>query len=290
VIELAQYLLNGLSQGCIYALLASGLTLILGILGVPNFAQGHLYMIGAYITFYVVMSFSMSYWVALFLATIMLGLIGIIIERVIFRPMEHADEVNMFVAALALLMVLEGAAVYFFGPRMKWLSTPFSREILTFAGLAITAQRLIVIFATFIIMIAIPLFIKKTSMGATLEATAQNREGAMLCGIRVSRVTSMAFAIGTALAGFAGVLIGPATNIVPSMGMGPLLIAFAAVIFGGLGSIPGAVLGAFILATVESLVAGYLSAAYSEIFIFGIMILILLFRPTGLFGRDIWKP
>ncbi len=290
MIELAQYLLNGLSQGCIYALLASGLTLILGILGIPNFAQGHLYMIGAYITFYVVMSFSMSYWMALVLATIVLGIAGIIIERVIFRPMEKADEVNMFVAALALLMVLEGAAVYFFGPRMKWLSTPFSREILNFAGLAITVQRLIVIFATMIIMIAIPLFIKKTSMGATLEATAQNREGAMLCGIRVSRVTAMAFAIGTALAGFAGVLIGPATNIVPSMGMGPLLIAFAAVIFGGLGSILGAVLGAFIMAMVESLVAGYLSAAYSEIFIFGIMIFILLFRPTGLFGRDIWKP
>ena len=100
----------------------------------------------------------------------------------------------------------------------------------------------------------------------------------------------MAFAIGTALAGFAGVLIGPATNIVPSMGMGPLLIAFAAVIFGGLGSILGAVFGAFILAMVESLVAGYISAAYSEVFIFGIMILILLFRPTGLFGRDIWRP
>jgi len=290
VIELAQYLLNGLSQGCIYALLASGLTLILGILGVPNFAQGHLYMIGAYITFYVVMSFSMSYWMALVLATIALGIVGIIIERVIFRPMEKADEVNMFVAALALLMVLEGAAAYFFGPRMKWLSTPFAREVLNIAGLAITVQRLIVIIATMIIMIAIPLFIKKTSMGATLEATAQNRQGAMLCGIRVSRVTSMAFAIGTALAGFAGVLIGPATNIVPSMGMGPLLIAFAAVIFGGLGSILGAVLGAFILAMVESLVAGYLSAAYSEIFIFGIMILILLFRPTGLFGRDIWRP
>ncbi|MFC1824681.1 branched-chain amino acid ABC transporter permease [Thermodesulfobacteriota bacterium] len=288
--EFFQYILNGISQGCIYALLASGLTLILGILGVPNFAQGHLYMLGAYITFYVVSSFSMSYWMALVMATIALGIVGLIIERLIFRPMEKADEVNLFVASLGLLMVLEGAAVYFFGPRMKWFVTPFSREVLNFAGLALTLQRLIIIVATILIMIAIPLFIKKTALGATLEATAQNREGAMLCGIRVSRVTAMTFAIGTALAGAAGVLIGPAANVVPTMGLGPLLIAFAAVIFGGLGSIAGAVLGAFIMALIESLVAGYLSAAYSEVFIFGIMILVLLFRPMGLFGREVWRP
>jgi branched-chain amino acid transport system permease protein len=263
--------------------------LILGILGVPNFAQGHLYMLGAYIGFYVVMSFSMSYWLAVVLATIALGLVGLVVERIIFRPMEGDDEVNLFVAALGLLMILEGAAVYFFGPRMKWLVTPFSREVLTFAGLALPMQRLIIMIATLLIMLGLPLFIKKTALGAALEATAQDRVGAMLCGIKVKEVTAFAFGIGTALAGVAGVLIGPATNVVPTMGTGPLLMAFAAVILGGLGSILGAVVGAFAMSLVESLVAGYFSATYGEIFIFGIMILVLLFRPMGLFGKEVWR-
>jgi branched-chain amino acid transport system permease protein len=172
---------------------------------------------------------------------------------------------------------------------MKWLVTPFSRDVLTFAGLALPMQRFILMVATLIIMVGLPLFIKKTTLGASLEATAQDRVGAMLCGVKVKKVTAFAFAIGTALAGVAGVLIGPATNIVPTMGVGPLLIAFAAVIFGGLGSILGAVVGSFAMSLVESLVAGYFSAAYSDVFIFGIMILVLLFRPSGLFGKEVWR-
>ena len=288
--EFGQYILNGISQGCIYALLASGLTLILGILGVPNFAQGHLYMLGAYIAFYLVMSLFMNYWLALVLATIALGIIGLLIERLIFRPMRDAPEVNLFVAALGLLMVLEGAALYFFGPRVKWLSTSVSRDVLSFIGLTLPFQRLIVIIGTFVMMIFLPWFIKGTTLGATLEATAQNREGAVLCGIKVNQVTATAFVIGTALAGAAGVLIGPAMQIMPTMGLGPLLIAFSAVIFGGLGSIPGAVLVAFLMGLVENLASGYVSATYSEVFIFGITVLVLLFRPKGLLGREIWRP
>ncbi len=290
MVELAQYILNGISQGCIYALLASGLTLILGILGVPNFAQGHLYMLGAYVTFYLVMSLVVNYWLALVLATIALGVIGLVIERIIFRPMHNAPQVNLFVAALGLLMVLEGAALYFFGPRVKWLTTSVSRDVTSFVGLTLPLQRLIVIAGTFAIMILLPWFIKGTTLGATLEATAQNREGAVLCGIKTNQVTATAFVIGTALAGVAGVLIGPAVQIMPTMGMGPLLIAFSAVIFGGLGSIPGAVLGAFIMGLVENLAAGYVSATYSEVFIFSITVLVLLFRPRGLLGREIWRP
>jgi branched-chain amino acid transport system permease protein len=270
--------------------LASGLTLILGILGVPNFAQGHLYMIGAYITFYLVMSLFVNYWLALVLATIALGIIGLVIERLIFRPMHNAPEVNLFVAALGLLMVLEGTALYFFGPRIQWLSTSFSREVLSFIGLTLPFQRLVVIIGTFAIMILLPWFIKRTTLGTTLEATAQNRQGAVLCGIKVNQVTATAFVVGTALAGVAGVLIGPAVQIMPTMGVGPLLIAFSAVIFGGLGSIPGAVLGAFLMGLVENLASGYVSATYSEVFIFGITILVLLLRPKGLLGKEIWRP
>jgi branched-chain amino acid transport system permease protein len=290
LVELGQYLLNGISQGCVYILLASGLTLVFGILNVPNFAQGHLYMVAAYIGFYMVMSFGMNYWLALVLATVALGVFGQIIYSLVFYPMRRAPEVNLFVAAMALLMILEGIALYFFGTSTKWFIIPYTRSVITLGGLAIPLQRLIVILGTIVVMLALQLFIKKTSTGAALEATAQHREGAMLCGIKVTRISALAFIIGTGLAGIAGTLIGPAVLLEPTMGMGPLLVAFSAIVFGGLGSIAGSVLGAFILGLVESLASGYISAKYSLTFVFGIMILMLLLRPKGLLGRDVWRP
>jgi branched-chain amino acid transport system permease protein len=282
--------LNGISQGCVYVLLASGLTIIFGILNVPNFAQGHLYMVAAYLGFYMVMSSLMNYWLALVLATFALGILGLVVYFLVFYPIRNAPEVNLFVAAMALLMILEGAALYLFGTETKWFILPSTKRVLLFAGLALPVQRLIVIVGTLVVMLALQLFIKRTAVGAALEATAQHREGALLCGIKVSWISAMAFVVGTALAGIAGVLIGPAVLLMPTMGMGPLLVAFSAIIFGGLGSIAGAVLGALILGLVESLVSGYVSATYSLTFVFGIMILMLLFRPKGLLGREVWRP
>jgi len=282
--------LNGVAQACVYILLASGLTLVFGILNVPNFAQGHLYMVGAYIGFYLVMSSLLNYWLALVLATVALGVGGLIIYFCVFYPIRNAPEANLFVAAMALLMILEGIALYFFGTEAKWFITPLSRRVLFFGGLALQVQRLVVIAGTAVVMATLQLFIKGTTLGAALEATAQQRQGAMLCGIRVSRMSALTFFIGTALAGVAGVLIGPAVLLTPTMGMGPLLVAFSAIIFGGLGSIPGAVLGALVLGLVESLASGYVKAAYSLTFVFGIMILMLLFRPSGLLRKEVWRP
>jgi branched-chain amino acid transport system permease protein len=271
-------------------LLASGLTIIFGILNVPNFAQGHLYMVAAYLGFYMVMSYAVNYWLALVLATLALGILGLIVYFLVFYPIRNAPEVNLFVAAMALLMILEGGALYLFGTETKWFLIPWSRRVLSLGGLFIQVQRLIVIAGTIVVMTTLWLFIKKTALGAALEATAQHREGALLCGIKVSRTSAMAFVVGTALAGIAGVLIGPAVLLMPTMGMGPLLVAFSAIIFGGLGSIPGAVLGALIVGVAESLASGYISATYSLVFVFGIMIVMLLFRPRGLFGKEVSRP
>ena len=290
MVELAQYLLNGISQGCVYVLLASGLTLIFGILNVPNFAQGHLYMVAAYLGFYMVMSYATNYWLALVLATFALGILGLVVYFFVFYPIRNAPEVNLFVAAMALLMILEGGALFLFGTETKWFLIPWSRSVLSVGDLSLQVQRVIVIAGTAVVMLALWFFIKKTSLGAALEATAQHREGALLCGIKVSRISAMAFVVGTALAGIAGVLIGPAVLLEPTMGMGPLLVAFSAIIFGGLGSIAGAVLGSVILGVVESLASGYVSATYSLAFVFAIMIITLLFRPKGLFGKEVWRP
>jgi branched-chain amino acid transport system permease protein len=290
MIELTQYLLNGISQGCVYVLLASGLTILLGIMNVPNFAQGHLYMVAAYIGFYMVMSYSMNYWLALVLATVALGIGGLFVYYIVFYPVRKAPEVNLFVAAMALLMILEGGALYLFGTETKWFLVPWSRKVFSVGDLSLQAQRFIVIAGTAVVMLVLYFFIKKTALGAALEATAQHREGAMLCGIKVNWISALAFVIGTALAGVAGVLIGPAVLLEPTMGMGPLLVAFSAIIFGGLGSIPGAVVGSLLLALVESLTAGYISAKYSVAFVFAIMIIMLLLRPKGLFGKEVWRP
>ncbi|MBI5603651.1 MAG: branched-chain amino acid ABC transporter permease [Deltaproteobacteria bacterium] len=290
MIEFTQYLLNGLSQGCIYVLLASGLTIIFGILNVPNFAQGHLYMVAAYLGFYMVTSSWVDYWLALILASFALGIIGLLVYFLVFHPIRRAPEVNLFVAAMALLMILEGAALYLFGTETKWFIVSSTKRVISLGGLALPLQRLIVIIGTLVVMAGLQFFIKKTALGAALEATAQHREGALLCGIRVTTISAMAFVVGTALAGIAGVLIGPAVLLMPTMGMGPLLVAFSAIIFGGLGSIGGAVLGAMLLGIIESLVSGYISATYSLTFVFGIMILTLLFRPKGLLGKEVWRP
>ena len=290
MVELAQYLLNGISQGCVYVLLASGLTIIFGILNVPNFAQGHLYMVAAYLGFYMVMSYAMNYWLALVLATFALGILGLLVYFFVFYPIRNAPEVNLFVAAMALLMILEGGALFLFGTETKWFLIPWSRSVLSVGNLSLQVQRVIVIAGTTVVMLALWLFIKRTSLGAALEATAQHREGALLCGIKVSRISAMAFVVGTALAGIAGVLIGPAVLLEPTMGMGPLLVAFSAIIFGGLGSVAGAVLGSVILGVVESLASGYISATYNLAFVFAIMIIMLLFRPKGLFGKEVWRP
>jgi branched-chain amino acid transport system permease protein len=288
--EFIQYFVNGISQGCVYVLLASGLTIILGIMNVPNFAQGHLYMLGAYVGFYMVMSYATNYWIALAVATFALGVMGFIIYFLVFNPVRSGPHVNLFVAAMALLMILEGGALLLFGTETKWFSVPWAGSVVSFGGVGLQLQRLIVIIGTFIIMIALQLFTKKTALGTALEATAQNREGALLCGIKVNQVSAMAFILSTALAGIAGAMVGPTVLLMPTMGTGPLLVAFSAIIFGGLGSVLGAVVGALILGLIESLASGYISSTYSLAFVFGIMILTLLVRPRGLFGKEVWRP
>jgi branched-chain amino acid transport system permease protein len=257
---------------------------------VPNFAQGHLYMVGAYLGFYMFTLFSMNYWFALVVATFALGLVGFVVYYLAFYPMRNAPHINLLVAAMALLMILEGTALLLFGTETKWFQLPWARKVITVGGVSLQLQRIFVIIGTFLVMGTLEFFIKKTRFGMALEATAQHREGALLCGIKVNRMSALAFVVGTALAGIAGVLIGPAVPLSPTMGLGPLMVAFSAIILGGLGSVAGAVIGALGLGIVESLASGYLSATYSLVVVFSLMIITLLLRPKGLLGKEVWRP
>lgn len=279
-----QELLNGLVVGSIYALVALGLALIYGTMGVPNFAHGHLYMLGAYVAFFGVTVARIGYWPAMVLAVAVLALVGVVLERLVFRPLRDAPAVNTIIAAVGVLFFLEALARLVFGADFRVLPTPYDK-VVHFAGLVATQQQLIVIAATVVLMCALFAFLKRTMTGATIEAVAQNRAGAALVGIDPDRVSTLVFAISAGLAAAAATLIASINLIFPSMGFTVILKAFAIIVLGGMGSIPGAILGAYILALAESFGATYISTSYQDVIAFAVLVVILTVRPSGLFAK-----
>jgi branched-chain amino acid transport system permease protein len=279
-----QELLNGLVVGSLYALVALGLALIYGTMQVPNFAHGHLYMLGAYVAFFGVTIAHIGYWPAMLLAIVVLALVGVILERIVFRPLRNAPEVNTIIAAVGVLFFLQTLVQVVFGGDYRVLPTPYD-QVQHFLGLTATRQQLLVIVAAAVLMLGLFFFLKRTLTGATIEAVAQNRAGAALVGIDTNRVSMMVFAISAALAAAAATLIASISLISPIMGFTVILKAFAIVVLGGMGSVPGAIIGAFILAFAESFGGTYISSNYQDVIAFGVLVLILTFKPTGLFAK-----
>lgn len=279
-----QQILNGIMIGSVYSLMALGLTLIYGILHIPNFAHGNKYMLGAFISLTLVSLFKINYWLAILLSMVVLALIGLLVERYIYLPLRDQPHINSFIAAIGLLLLLEGIAFAIWGG--EWHRFPFAyRQNLNFFGITITLHRLLVIVAAAVLILLLQLFIKKTTLGWTIEAVAQDREGAQLVGINVQWVSGMAFAIGTALAAAASSLIAPVYLVYPAMGSLPLIKAFVVIILGGMGSLPGAVIGGYLLGLIESLAGGYISMIYADLFAFAVLVIVLAIKPTGLFGK-----
>ncbi len=281
-----QQVFNGVMLGSTYAIVALGLTLVFGILQIPNFAHGHLYMLGAYLCFFLITLYGFGFWPAVVISMVILGMVGILIERVIYRPLRDRPHINSFISAIGALIILENGVIALWGPQGRRIPNPYP-GIVELLGITMTYQRLLVIVAAIGLIILFQIFIKKTTTGMTIEAVAQNREGALLVGINVNRVSAITFAISTATAAAAACLVAPIFMISPTMGALLGMKAFVIVILGGLGSIPGAILGGYILGLLEALGGGYLSAAYKDVYAFGALILILAIRPTGLFGREV---
>jgi branched-chain amino acid transport system permease protein len=279
-----QQILNGIMIGSVYSLMALGLTLIYGILHIPNFAHGNKYMLGAFISLSLVALWQINYWLAIVISMAVLAFIGILVEKFIYRPLHDQPHINSFIAAIGLLLLLEGITLAIWGG--EWQRFPFAyKQTINFFGITITLHRLLVILATAALIILLQLFIKKTTLGWTIEAVAQNREGAQLVGINVHFVSGMAFAVGTALAAAASSLIAPVYLVYPAMGSLPLIKAFVVIILGGMGSLPGAVIGGYLLGLIESLAGGYLSMIYADLFAFAALVIVLAIKPTGLFGK-----
>jgi branched-chain amino acid transport system permease protein len=280
-----QTIINGIMLGSVYAMVALGLTLIFGILEIPNFAHGALYMIGAYIAFFCISALGVSYWISLIIAVAALFLAGMVIERFVYRPFYNQPHISSFIVAVGLIFIMENGAQALWGADFRRISPP-SSAIFNVLGTTVTAQRLLVIFVAALLIMAIHLFIKKTRLGAAIEATSQNREGAQLMGINTSFVGQATFGLGTALAGVAAVLVAPILLISPVMGESVIAMAFVIIILGGMGSFIGAVLGGYIIGLLETLISTYVTSYYVEAIIFGVLVLVLAVKPTGLFGKE----
>jgi branched-chain amino acid transport system permease protein len=277
----AQQVLNGLVTGSVYSLVALGLTLIYGTMQVPNFAHGQLFMLGAYIA-YTATRAGLPYWAALVAAVIGVAALGVVLERLVFRPLRHAPHLNSMIAALGMMLFLEAVAQNVWGEEFRHMDAPYG-GVVSVCGLLVTSHRLILLGAAAALMAALLVFLTRTQTGSAIRATAQNPEGALLVGIDTNRVAMVTFGISAALAAFAGVLIAPISLVYPSMGAMITLKGFVIVVLGGMGSVPGALIGGYLLALAESLGGTYVSATYQDLVAFVLLALVFTFRPTGLF-------
>jgi branched-chain amino acid transport system permease protein len=279
-----QQLFNGLTIGSVYSLVALGLTLVYGILHIPNFAHGALYMMGGYVTLMMMTKYGLHYWLAIFVSIIVVGLIGVLMERFVFHPLREAPPIHDKIAAIGILLFLEAFAQFVWGAEYQSMPTPYGQVVEIF-GLTFTMQRLLIIFGAIVVMVLLFIFLKKTFTGSTIIAMSQDREGANLVGINTNKVAMLTFMISGGLAAIAASLSAPINLVFPGMGQLVILKAFVIIILGGMGSVPGAILGGYILGFSESLGATYISNDYKDIIAFILLVIILSVKPTGLFSK-----
>ena len=281
---LIQQLFNGLTIGSVYSLVALGLTLVYGILHIPNFAHGALYMIGGYVTLSMMTNYGVHYWLAMIVSIIVVGLLAVLMERLVFYPLRDANPIQDNIAAIGMLLFLEAFAQFVWGAEYQTMPTPYGQVVDIF-GLTFTMQRILIIGAAILVMIILNIFLKKTYTGASIIAMSQNREGANLVGINTNRVAMLTFFISGGLATIASSISAPINLVFPGMGNLVILKAFVIIILGGMGSVPGAIIGGYILGFTESLGATYLSNDYKDIIAFVLLVIILSVKPTGLFAK-----
>lgn len=284
MIEIIQQIINGMAIGGVYVLIALGLTTVFGILGIAHFAHGSISMFGGYLTFFLVVSQGFPLILAILVALIVGFVLGLLIEILAYRPVRNASHINAFIVALGLTMMVEGLNLQFFGHEQVVIPTNLSR-VFRIGGVTIPELRLYVILAAALLIAAMTLFVEKTKTGQAIRAVAENRDAAILMGVNVNTIPLVVFAISTALGVCAGVMVGALFAIAPGIGEGLVVKGFAVLILGGLGSIPGAVVGGLVLGITEALAAGFISSAYKDVIAFVVMIAVLLFRPQGLMGK-----
>jgi branched-chain amino acid transport system permease protein len=282
--QVLQHIANALILGGTYALLGIGLTLILGIMKVVNFTHGELYAFGAFMAYYFVSGLGWNFFVSLVMATLLGILLGAFIERVLLRRMRSADIDSTMVVMIGCWLAMQNTALIVWGGVAKSVATPFPTDPLVIGPISLSPLRVFVLGAALLLIVATYLLIQRSPLGKAMRATFQDREIASLMGINVNLIYTVTFALGSGLAAAAGALLGPVFVVTTTMGNMAALKAFAIVIMGGMGSIEGAAICGFILAFAEELGSGYISSGYRDAMGFILIILVLMFKPTGLFS------
>lgn len=275
-------MLHGLVWGIVIALIALGLTIVFGLMDVVNFAHGEFYMLGAFLGFSI-LTVVPNFWFAILLAGLAVGLLGILIEILMFRPLYGREPIFHLLLTFGLGMIFREAARLVWGGDTKRIDMPVSGTI-EFLGMIYPLYRLIILGIGILILFSIWYFLTKTEAGATLRAASQDRQMAAVLGINVEKVYTLTFAGGVALAAIAGVLMSPIFLVYPTMGIDAILRAFIVVIVGGLGNIVGAVVASLLIGEVESLASLWISPTWAETLVFGVLIVTMVIKPSGLFG------
>ena len=296
------FLISGISLGSIYAIIALGYTMVYGIAKMLNFAHGDVIMVGAYICFFAISSFSLPPLVGILLAIVVCTILGIVVERLAYKPLRAAPSLAVLITAIGVSYFLQNAALLLWSSNIKMFPSIFVLRSVDEAGNEITQSNialfdgrlnlsyvtLVTITACILIMLVLTWFTSKTKMGKAMRACSEDKGAAQLMGINVNATISMTFAIGSALAAIAGVLLCSSYSILsPTTGSMPGIKAFTAAVFGGIGSIPGALLGGLLLGVIETFAKAYISMQLSDAIVFAVLIVVLLVKPAGLLGKQI---
>ena len=282
------YLINGISLGSVYAIIALGYTMVYGIARMLNFAHGDIIMVGGFTVFTIVTTMGGSPVVGILASVVVCTVLGVTIERVAYRPLRGASPLAVLITAIGVSYLLQNVALLLFGSNARQFTSVITVPALKLAGgkLSISSVTIVTILSCIVIMAALMTFINKTKMGQAMLAVSEDRGAATLMGINVNRTISVTFAIGSALAAVAGVLLCSAyPSLSPYTGSMPGIKAFVAAVFGGICSIPGAFIGGILLGIIENLAKAYISSQLSDAIVFSVLIIVLLVRPTGILGK-----
>ena len=288
MIQFIGALISGLNLGSIYALIALGYTMVYGIAKMLNFAHGDIIMVGAYSVIVSAVTLKLPPVVAILIAVVVCAALGVTIEFLAYRPLRQSPPLAVLITAIGVSYLLQNLALLIFGPEQKSTPALFDLPSLTLGGVTVDGITLLTLGVTAAIMVGLTLFINLTRMGKAMRAVSEDRDAAELMGISVNKTITITFAIGSALAAVASVFFGATyTYIKPTTGSMPGIKAFTAAVFGGIGSIPGALLGGILLGLIEQLSKVYISTLWSDAVVFGVLVLVLVFKPAGLLGKRV---
>ena len=286
--QFLSYLINGLGLGSVYAIIALGYTMVYGIAKMLNFAHGDVIMVGSYIAFFALTKFGLPFPLAVLTAILVCTVLGVVIERLAYKPLRQAPSLAVLITAIGVSYFLQNGAQILWSSSSKVFPSVISAGSISIGAASVSYLTLLTIATCIVVMICRTLFINKTKTGSAMRECSEDKGASMLMGINVNQIISITFAIGSGLAAIASVLLASTyPSVYPTMGSMPGIKAFTAAVFGGIGSVPGAFVGGLILGIIEIFAKAYISTQLSDAIVFGVLIVILLIKPTGLLGKKI---